>query len=80
MWSVWKIFRKTITKIGGAYMEKLIFCFNHCDWILEKTKEIKALLNFKSVEIVRLNRGRAIAAIDSVMESLTDLKKTIEKM
>jgi len=61
-------------------MEKLIFCFNHCDWILEQTKEIKALLNFKSVEMVRLNRNRAIAAIDSAMESLTDLKKTIEEM
>ena len=61
-------------------MEKIVSCFNKCDWILQQIKEIKALLNFKSIDMVRLNRSRAIAAIDSAMESLTELKKTIEIM
>lgn len=79
MWCLWKNFSYEIEE-SGVIMEKLIFCTNHCGWIIKQVKEIQVLLNLKSVETVRLNRNRAIASIDSAIESLTDLKKTIEEM
>ena len=46
----------------------------HCDWVIEKAKELKALLSHQSVKMISANKIRAMADIDTMMDSLNELK------
>lgn len=52
-------------------------CFRLSNNALDDVKEVKALLGFKSSKMVELNKSRAIAAIDSAIESLKELRVLI---
>lgn len=52
-------------------------CFRISGQVVEDIKEVKALLSFRSVKMVEANRNRAIAAIDSAIESLKELRLLI---
>lgn len=41
---------------------------------------LKALLSYKSIEMIRLNELRATAAIDLAIDSLRALRKSIEEI
>ena len=46
----------------------------HCDWIIEQAKELKALLSYKSERMIELNKTRALADIDTMFQSLSELR------
>ena len=46
----------------------------HCDWITEQAKELKALFNYKSEKMIKLNKARALSNIDTIAESINELK------
>lgn len=50
----------------------------HCDNIKDNATELKALLSYKSPKMIKANKTRALACIDSVMCSLNELKAFIE--
>ena len=52
----------------------------HCDWITEQTKELKALFAYKSENMVKMNKARALSDIDTIAESLSELKLYIERL
>lgn len=52
----------------------------HCDWIVNQAKELKALLSHDSENIVIRNKTRALACIDTMGDSLSELKLYIENL
>lgn len=52
----------------------------HCDWVVEQAKMVKALLNYNSEEMVAANKTRALSAIDTMMDSLRELKGYVEEV
>lgn len=52
----------------------------HSDWVLEKAKELKSLLNYNSEDMVKLNKDRALADIITMQHSLAELKLYIEEL
>lgn len=50
----------------------------HCDWIIEQTKELKELLSYESTNMICLNKGRSIACINTIEDSLRELKYFLE--
>lgn len=56
-----------------------IFAKTHCDWIGEKSQELKALIEEGS-DTVKLNRSRALTTIKVMKESLNELKAYIEEL
>lgn len=50
------------------------------DWCKAQIMELKALLNYKSDSMIALNKSRALADIDSIVESVEDLKRMINKI
>lgn len=52
----------------------------HCDWITEQAKELKALFNYKSEKMIKLNKARALSNIDTIAESINELKLYIENL
>ena len=52
----------------------------HCDWITEQAKELKALFAYKSENMVKMNKARALSDIDTIAESLNELKLYIESL
>lgn len=50
------------------------------DWCKAQIMELKALLNYKSDSMIALNKSRALANIDSIVESVEDLKRMINKI
>lgn len=51
-----------------------------CDWIIEKAKELKALLSYNSESMIAANKVRALSNIDTMMNSLNELKAYIESV
>lgn len=49
-------------------------------FIRDDINMLKALLSYKSIQIIRLNKLRATAAIDLAMDSLRALRKSIEEI
>lgn len=43
-------------------------------------EELSALLSYKSTEMVRLNKSRALSRIDCAIEELQELKTAVEKL
>lgn len=52
----------------------------HCDWITAQAKELKALFAYNSDRMIALNKGRALSAIDTAVNSLMELKAYIESV
>ena len=51
----------------------------YCDWIIQKTDELRALFSYKSNAMLAANRTRAFCAITSIRQSLDELEITIEE-
>lgn len=52
----------------------------HCDWIIDKAKELKALLAHGSESMLVANKTRALSGIDTMMDSLRELKLCIKEV
>lgn len=52
----------------------------HCDWIIEKAKELKALISYESDSMIAAKKVRALSSIDTMMNSLNELKAYIESV
>lgn len=52
----------------------------HCDWIVEQATELKALFSYNSEKMVELNKSRALADIQNIENSLSELKLYIENI
>ena len=52
----------------------------HCAWITEQSKELKALFSYGLEETVKLNKSRALSTIDTITDSLNELKLYIESL
>lgn len=52
----------------------------HCDWIIEKAKELKALLSYDSESMITANKVRALTSINTMTDSLNELKAYIESL
>lgn len=52
----------------------------HCDWIIEKTKELKALISYESDSMIAANKVRSLSSIDTMMDSLNELKAYITEV
>lgn len=50
----------------------------HCDWIINKAAELKSLC--RSRERIEWNKSRALTAIESVENSLNELKAYIQEV
>lgn len=50
----------------------------HCDWVVEQMKEIKALLSYNSDNMINLNKVRALSAIETARKSLYELELYIK--
>lgn len=55
-------------------------CMLNCDWIIDHAREIKALLSYNSVEMVKLNGVRASCDVDTMMAALKDVGAFIEEI
>lgn len=52
----------------------------HCDWITEHAKELKALFDYKSEKMIIANQSRALTDIETMTDSLNELKAYIETL
>ena len=60
--------------MNAIEMDDLIIQKAHCDWIMEQTRELKALLSYDSEGIIACNKQRALAAIGTIKNSLFELE------
>ena len=51
----------------------------HCDYIVERATELKSLLSYNDGQIIPYNKTRALSSIETMMQSLEELKSFIEK-
>ena len=58
----------------------LAICRSHCDWILSQATMLKALFYYDSRRMVVLNKTRAMSAIDTMQDSLNELRVAVEEM
>lgn len=49
----------------------------NCSWIIERAKELKALLSYNDPKMVARNKTRALSGIDTMMEALEELKEYV---
>lgn len=52
----------------------------HCDWIVKQVEELKALFSYNSEAMVKKNKTRALADIETIKNSLSELKLYIESI
>ena len=52
----------------------------HCDWIVNQAMELKALFSHNSEKMVELNKSRALADIETMTHSLSELKLYVESL
>ncbi len=52
----------------------------YCDWIFDKTKELKELFSHDSENTIKLNKKIALTDIETVKNSLSELKLYIESL
>lgn len=50
----------------------------HCDWIVNQAKELKTLFSYNSEDMVKKNKTRALTDIETIENSLSELKLYIE--
>lgn len=52
----------------------------HCDWIVCRAQELKALLSYESEQMVAANKMRALGCVSTMVDSLSELKLYIESV
>ena len=52
----------------------------HCDWIVKQAMELKALFSYKSERMVEVNKSRALADIETMKHSLSELQLYVESL
>lgn len=52
----------------------------HCDWMAKNALDLKALFSYKSKEMVEANKNRALADINVIINSLSELRLYIESL
>lgn len=50
----------------------------HCNWIIRQAMELKALFSHNSERMVELNKSRALADIETIKNSLSELQLYVE--
>ena len=53
-------------------------CKTHADWILHQINELRALLSYKSENMIVLNKTRALSALDCIKNSAEEMRLYIE--
>lgn len=53
-------------------------CKTNADWILHQINELRALLSFKSENMIVLNKTRALSALDCIKNSAEEMRLYIE--
>ena len=62
--------------MDGSFNE----CIANCEWIIDHAQELKALLRYNSVEMLRNNGVRATCAVDTMMAALKDVGAFIDEV
>ena len=57
------------TEVNDVVVQK-----THCDYIVEQAEELKALFSYNSKSMIELNKPRALADIEAIRNSLTELE------
>ena len=52
----------------------------HCDWIIEQARELKALFQYESATMIEQNKIRALADIETIKNSLSELELHIRSI
>lgn len=52
----------------------------HCNWIIRQAMELKALFSHNSERMVELNKSRALADIETIKNSLSELQLYVESL
>lgn len=52
----------------------------HCDWIMKQVKGLKSLFYYNSEDVIVQNKTKALAAIQTMENSLSELKLYIESI
>lgn len=55
-------------------------CKNNADWILQQINELRALLSYKSENMIVLNKTRALSALDCIKNSAEEMRLYIERL
>ncbi len=55
-------------------------CKTNADWILHQINELRALLSYKSENMIVLNKTRALSALDCIKNSAEEMKLYIEEL
>lgn len=53
-------------------------CKTNTDWILHQINELRALLSYKSENMIVLNKTRALSALDCIKNSAEEMRLYIE--
>ena len=61
-------------------IKDILIMKTNCAWIIEQSKTLKALFSYGSEEMVKLNKSRALSTIDTITDSLNELKLYIESL
>lgn len=56
----------------------LTICKTNADWILHQINELRALLSYKSENMIVLNKTRALSALDCIKNSAEEMRLYIE--
>ncbi|MCM1221713.1 MAG: hypothetical protein NC548_45300 [Lachnospiraceae bacterium] len=67
-------------KMKAANITDFTICKTHCDWIVHHAKELKALFGYNSERMIELNKTRAMSDVDTMMDSLRELKAYISEI
>ena len=61
-------------------IDDIVIHKSHCDWIVKQATELKALFSYNSERMVELNKSRALADIETIKNSLSELKLYVESL
>lgn len=53
-------------------------CKTNADWILHQINELRALLSYKSENMIVFNKTRALSALDCIKNSAEEMRLYIE--
>ena len=66
--------------IKATEIDDIVIHKSHCDWIVKQATELKALFSYNSERMVELNKSRALADIETIKNSLSELKLYVESL
>lgn len=62
----------------AAEINDFTICKTNADWILQQINELRALLSYKSENMIVLNKTRALSALDCIKNSAEEMRLYIE--